>query len=127
MQPAPERDRFHVTLFDSAGPMIIAVMPFLVAIVAILAGTYVKVQKENARTAAQLGRATDHLEEELAAAQAERARLRQRIEALEAIVTSEGYDLEREARRAGIGRIDADLLDLPAPEGSARASRRVRE
>lgn len=106
----------------------IAFMPFLVAIVAILAGMYVKINKERTRASAQLGRATDHLEDELAEAKAERYRLRQRIEALEAIVTSEGYDLEREARAAGIGRIDADLLDVPAADtASARMDRRVRE
>lgn len=104
----------------------IAFMPFLVAIVAILAGTYAKVHKENAKTAAALRGATGDLEAELKRAEAERDRLRQRIEALEAIVTSEGYDLEREARVAGIGRIDAALLDdLPEPEPAPR--RRVRE
>lgn len=104
----------------------IAFMPFLVAIVAILAGTYAKVQKENAKTAAALRGATGDLENELDRAKAERDRLRQRIEALEAIVTSEGYDLEREARAAGLDRLDAGLLDdVPGSETTPR--RRVRE
>lgn len=106
---------------------LVAFMPFLVAIVAILAGTYVKITKERTKAVAQFGRTTDHLEDELKQAAAERDRLRQRIEALEAIVTSEGYDLEREARAAGIGRIDADLLDMPSPESGVQTERRVRE
>ena len=96
----------------------VAALPFLIPIVAIIAGVYYEVTKIKAEAATQLGRATDHLDDELAEAQAERDRLRQRIEALEAIVTSEGYDLEREARAAGVvpaGRIDPGLLDATAP------------
>ncbi|MEM0961023.1 MAG: hypothetical protein AAGK21_00620 [Bacteroidota bacterium] len=111
---------------------IVALMPFLIPIVAILAGSYVKVAKLNAETKAQLGKATSHLEDELADAQAERRRLVARIEALEAIVTSEGYDLEQEARKAGIvdasGRIDPVLLDdEPSdPEATGTGRQRVR-
>lgn len=100
-------------------PLLIPILALLIPIVAILAGTYSSIAKMKAETAAKLGRATGHLEDELAEAQRERDRLRERIEALEAIVTSEGYDLEREARAAGItdraGRIDAALLDDPTP------------
>ena len=106
----------------------VAFMPFLIPIVAILAGTYYNITKMKTETARELGRATDHLEDELADAQAERERLRRRIEALEAIVTSEGFDLEREARRAGLtddaGRIDTGLLDLPEPDAERVGSRR---
>ena len=109
-------------------PALIGFMPFLIPIVAILAGSFVKVAKLKAETAANLNRATSHLEDELADAEAERARLRRRIEALEAIVTSEGFDLEREARRAGLtddaGRIDTGLLDLPEPAAQPTGSRR---
>ena len=105
-------------------------MPFLIPIVAILAGAFVKVAKLNAETKAQLGRATEHLEDELSDAKAERDRLRERVEALEAIVTSEGFELEREARRAGItdaaARIDAGLLDAEIPERDAERSGRAR-
>jgi hypothetical protein len=110
----------------------VAFMPFLIPIVAILAGTYYNIAKMKTETARELGKATDHLEDELAEAKAERDRLRQRLEAVEAIVTSEGFDLEREARRAGItgaaGRIDQALLDLPEPDdvGSGAERRRVR-
>ena len=112
-------------------PLLIPILALLIPIVAILSGTYAKVAKMNAETSARLGRATDHLDDELADAKAERDRLRRRIEALEAIVTSEGYDLEREARAAGItggpaasDRIDAGLLDAEAPEDAVRAERR---
>ncbi|PAP75587.1 hypothetical protein [Rubrivirga marina] len=110
----------------------VAFMPFLIPIVAILAGTYYNIAKMKSEAARELGKATDHLEDELAEAKAERDRLRQRLEAVEAIVTSEGFDLEREARRAGIAeaadRIDQALLNLPEPDDVRAASdrRRVR-
>ena len=109
-------------------PLLIPILALLIPIVAIAAGTYTKIAQMRAEADARLGRATGHLEDELAEAKAERDRLRQRIEALEAIVTSEGYDLEREARKAGIGRIDESLLDLPQPDAAEQAApRRVRE
>ena len=111
-------------------PLLIPILALLIPIVAILAGTFSSIAKMKAETAAKLGRATGHLEDELADARRDRERLRARIEALEAIVTSEGYDLEREARAAGItdraGRIDASLLDDPAPSGSASSAKRQR-
>ena len=101
----------------------VAFMPFLIPIVAILAGTYLKVTKVKAESQAQLARATSHLEDELEEAQGERDRLRTRIEALEAIVTSEGYDLEREARAAGIATaLDLDAL-ADAPSTASREGR----
>ena len=105
-------------------PLLIPILALLIPIVAILAGTFSQIAKMKAETATKLGRATGHLEDELADAQAERDRLRQRIEALEAIVTSEGYDLEREARAAGVasgGRIDPGLLDVSAPPAAEPA------
>ena len=107
-------------------PLLIPILALLIPIVAIAAGAYTKVAQMRAETDARLGEATGDLERELDEAKAERDRLRRRIEALEAIVTSEGYDLEREARAAGIGRIDAGLLDdLPTSDPAPR--RRVRE
>ncbi|MGB3543159.1 hypothetical protein [Rubrivirga sp.] len=111
-------------------PIFIPILALLIPIVAIVAGTYQKIAKAKAEAQAQLGKATSHLEDELADAQAERDRLKTRIEALEAIVTSEGFDLEREARKAGItdrqGRVDPSLLtDDPADlEGGTRTPRR---
>ncbi len=105
-------------------PFLIPILALLIPVVAILSGTYVKVMQMKAETDAQLGRAAGHVDDELAEARAERDRLRQRVEALEAIVTSEGYDLEREARRAGLGQIDTGLLDLPGPQAAERDPRR---
>ena len=100
---------------------------FLIPIVAILAGTYQKVVKTKAEASAQLGKATGHLEDALADARTDREHLRRRVEALEAIVTSDGFDLEREARRAGLvdpaGRIDPGLLDVEPLRSSVDASR----
>jgi len=76
--------------------------PFLIPIVAILAWAIVEASKNlskgglSQKAEAVLRALGDQLDE----AEAERARLRQRIENLEAIVTSETYELEREARRA---------------------------
>ena len=109
----------------------VAIMPFLIPIVAILAGSYVKVTKMKAEATAEIGRATADLERALDDAEAERDRLRTRIEALEAIVTDEGYDLERDARRALSGQPLAartPLLDDPldgfAPEADRPRTRR---
>ena len=110
-------------------PLLIPMLALLIPIVAILAGTYSKITEAKAETAAQLGKATGHLEDALAEARADRDRLRRRVEALEAIVTGDGFDLEREARRAGLadpsgagpaGRIDAALLDEPLPTDAGR-------
>lgn len=119
-------------------PLLIPILALLIPIVAILSGTYTKIAKTKAEAAAQLGRATGHLEDELAEAQRDRDRLRRRLEALEAIVTSDGFDLEREARRAGLagdghraeppGRIDGSFLDEPPPAASGpRPSTRQRD
>ena len=111
-------------------PLLIPILALLIPIVAILAGTYSKIAAMKAETAAQLGRATGHLDDELADAQRERDRLRERVEALEAIVTAERYDLEREARAAGItdaaGRLDVGVLDDPAPTAADAPRRRQR-
>ncbi len=106
-------------------PLLIPILALLIPIVAILSGTYAKIAKAKAETAKDLSRATGHLEDALADARAERERLRRRVEALEAIVTSDGFDLEREARRAGladpVGRIDPRLLDDESPASPAPA------
>ena len=69
------------------------------------------------------------LADRLAAADEERARLRQRVEALEAIVTSETYDALRTDPAEARTRLDAGLLDpLPEPQRDAesRASQHAR-
>ena len=105
-------------------PLLIPILALLIPIVAILAGTYAKIAQTKAETAAQLGRATGHLEDELEEARRDRARLQRRLEALEAIVTSEGYDLEREAlaalrRPAGDGARQRADSTRHAPEPGA--------
>lgn len=116
-------------------PFLIPILALTIPIVAILSKTFTDVQKMRTETSAELGKATGHLEDELAEAKAERDRLRQRLETVEAIVTSEGFDLEREARRAGITqaaeeiaakRIDEALLDLPEPDDARPGAERRR-
>lgn len=99
----------------------------LVAVAGILwlaYSTYLDHQQKLARTTG----ASDDLRRELDAARSERDALRTRIEALEAIVTDDGFDLEREARRAGIAPpIDLDALpDAESDERTGDARRRVR-
>lgn len=113
-------------------PFLIPIVALLIPIVAILAGTYLKVEKMKTDAAALPGR-DGALDAELEQAKAERDYLFRRVEALEAIVTSDGFDVEREARRAGItgagGRIDPTLLDpdRSAPEAESAARRRARD
>ena len=103
----------------------VAFMPFIVGAIAILAGAYVRTAKIKAEAARDLRDATGHLESELDDAEAERDALRRRIETLEAIVTSEGFELEREARRAGIAAA-LDLDALPEPPAQEAPRRRTR-
>ena len=111
-------------------PLLIPILALLIPIVAIAAGVYQKTVQIRAEANRELGKATGHLEDALAEAAAERDRLRRRLETIEAIVTSEGFDLEREARRAGItdggGRIDPALLDAEPPAREAGDAERER-
>ena len=120
--------------------------PFLIPIVAIIAWAIVESAKHRARgglsgEAEQMLRA---LGDQLDEARDERLRLRQRIENLEAIVTSESYELgrdelERAPQRAlprpgqelpeGGGKPPLALDEEDAPDDEARAAslaRRVR-
>ena len=112
-------------------PLLIPILALLIPIVAILSGTYAKIATMKAETAKELGRATGDLQDALSQAQAERDRLRRRLEVVEAIVTSEGYDLDREARCAGLvtdgapsGRLDPTLLDAEGATDDAPAQAR---
>ena len=85
--------------------------PFLVAIVAILAWAFTRIVQSGSETGAEWvkahgGEELEALKKQVAALTADRQRLTQRVENLEAIVTSEAFDLEREAQRA-----------IPAPPG----------
>ena len=63
------------------------------------------------------------LEARLQALEDERDRLRARVEALEAIVTDDGFDLARDARQAGVAapRVALDALG-EAPDASEEDS-----
>ncbi len=99
-------------------------MPFLVPIVAILAWAYLRAETIKAASKAQNSELLDELDNELAEAETDRAQLRKRIETLEAIVTGDGYDLEREARKAGL---DLDVLgEAPSTERTSSTRRRTR-
>jgi hypothetical protein len=70
---------------------------------------------------------TGDLADRLDAADRERARLQQRIEALEAIVTTETYDALRADPAEARARLDAGLLDpLPEPPEQEQAPQRSR-
>ena len=74
----------------------------LIPIVAILSWAYTEAAKHRARGggSAELERMVEALGYQLDEAEAERKRLTQRIENLEAIVTSESFELDRAAQAA---------------------------
>jgi phage shock protein B len=103
---------------------LVAIMPFLIPIVGILAWAYLRAETIRAESRSQNSELLNELDAELAEAEADRERLRKRIETLEAIVTGEGFDLEREARKAGL---DLDALgEAPGTESTSSARRRTR-
>lgn len=107
--------------------------PFLVALAGIAWLAYMGYLDHKAKLAKQgaagLGESLREVLGELEAAEAERARLRQRVENLEAIVTSERYELDREAQRAlGAARPEAEAgprlaLDVEEPEAERDQAR----
>ena len=102
--------------------------PLLVGLINVLSAVFigwffVMVLRHMSRSQREAsGKEAQALRAALDEAEAERDRLRARIEAVEAIVTSEGFDLERDARRA----LGNDLLSPLAPEASGAAPRRQR-
>jgi hypothetical protein len=112
--------------------------PFVVAIVAILAWAFTRVVESGTRGGAgapdpRLEEALREMLARLEEAEADRVRLRQRVENLEAIVASEQFELDREARQAlGAAPPPTPRLTLDEPEAEpdeepgARAARRVR-
>lgn len=98
----------------------------LVPLAAIISWAYVEASKNRAAgsDAMQL---IEALADQLDDAEDERDRLRKRVENLEAIITSDKYELEQEANAAGVGRIDPALLDEESPEEeAARMADRLR-
>ena len=103
---------------------IVAIMPFLIPIVGILAWAYLRAETIKAESGSLTSDLMNELDGELAEAEAERERLRKRIETLEAIVTGEGFDLDREARKAGL---DLDALgEAPSTERASSTRNRTR-
>lgn len=107
-------------------------MPWvLIPIIAIIAWAIVESQRHRSAGGAEFDRLTADLLERLENAEADRARLQQRVENLEAIVTSEAYEVERQARQA-LPDAERPLLDLDDTgvsdeEQVARRARRLRE
>ncbi|HLA63465.1 MAG TPA: hypothetical protein VK610_03505 [Rhodothermales bacterium] len=107
--------------------------PFLIPIVAILAWAAVKISESRARHGSTYGDPSrdaeiDALLARLEDGEDERARLRARIENLEAIVTGDRYELDREARRAlptapAAPQLTLDEEPLDSEEAEAQAAR----
>lgn len=101
----------------------------LVPLVAIVAWAMVESAKHRA-AGSDSKLIIEALAEQLDEAAAARDRLRKRVEHLEAIVTSEHYELEQQAQAAGISRIDPTLLDadpLTDEQEVERLAKRARQ
>ncbi|MEM1041600.1 MAG: hypothetical protein AAGI91_03130 [Bacteroidota bacterium] len=100
--------------------------PFLIPIVAIIAWAVVQVTRNRAKGGPALAE-LDALRQRLDASEAERERLTARIQNLEAIVTTETFDLLKQDPEAAKARLD--LPDDPEPlpeEEAARLAKRMR-
>lgn len=108
--------------------------PFLVAIVAIIAWALVQITRNRADGApvADLELRLLELDEAFRHSEAERKRLTERVQNLEAIVTTETYELARHDRQQAATRIELPAADDPAAEDetpeaqAARLARRMR-
>lgn len=101
----------------------------LVPLVAIMAWAFTEAAKHRA-AGSDSKLLIDALSGRLDEATAERERLRTRVQNLEAIVTSEAYELEREVRAVGVSRVDPALLDgdpLTDEQEVEQLAKRVRE
>lgn len=94
----------------------------LVPLAAILSWAFVEASKNRAAGVDAI-RMIESLAEQLDEATGERDRLKRRVENLETIVTNESYMLEKEAKAAGIGRIDPSLLDEDPASSEDEAAR----
>ena len=106
-------------------------MGIYVAIVAIIAWALVSMQSIRSKSgagAAELRQEMERLTRTLAEAEAERTRLTERVQNLEAIVTTEAYDLLREDPKQAAARIELPEDDAEAnpEERAARLARRMR-
>ena len=109
--------------------------PFLVAIVAILAWAIVQASRNWADGASRSAPSAEQqqlLQEvlhELESAKADRKRLTQRVQNLEAIVTAETFELAKEDPAAAAARLDAPKpeIELPEPDPEATPAERTEE
>lgn len=100
--------------------------PFLVAIVAIVAWAIVQMSRGNAKTGPNWA-VLDELKQRLDASEAERERLTQRVQNLEAIVTTETFDLAKKNPEAARARLELPDEPEETPEQeAARLARRMR-
>ncbi len=108
--------------------------PFLVAIVAILAWAIVQASRNWASGASRSVPTSEQqqlLQEvlhELEGAKADRKRLTQRVQNLEAIVTTETFELAKQNPEAAAARLelpDAETEDESPAERAARLARRI--
>ena len=105
-------------------------MGSIIAIVAILAWAAITISKNRSKSGEKATRLVKALADQLDEATEERDRLRKRLENLEAIVTTDSYELEEEAQVAGASRVDPSLLDgepLTDEEAAEQLARRIRE
>jgi len=102
----------------------------VVAIIAILAWAAITISKNRSKGGEDATRLVKALADQLDEATEERNLLRERLENLEAIVTSDSYELEQEAQAAGVSRIDPSLLEgepLADEKEAEQLARRIRE
>ena len=106
--------------------------PFLVAIVAIIAWAVVQASRNWASGASRSVPTSEHqqlLQEvvhELEAAKADRKRLTQRVQNLEAIVTTDTFELAKKDPQAAAARLDLPDIEEESPADRAeRIARRI--
>ena len=103
--------------------------PFLVAVVAIIAWALVQMTRNRADGAPVADFEARMLEmaDALEASEAERKRLTERVQNLEAIVTTETYELARHDPAKAAARLELPEVEEETPEAqAARLARRMR-
>lgn len=104
-------------------------MGSIIAIVAIFAWAAITISKNRSKGGENATRLVKALADQLDEATEERDRLRKRLENLEAIVTTDSYELEQEAQAAGAQRIDPSLLQgepLTNEQEAEQLAKRIR-
>ena len=102
----------------------------VIAIIAILAWAAITISKNRSKGGEDATRLVKALADQLDEATEEREKLRKRIEYLEAIVTSDSYELEQDTRVESVSRIDPSLLDaepLTDEKVAEQLAKRIRE